>query len=560
MTQSKKHVLPAIPTTQSSSPDEPPPVAREFRAGWVATVGNIDWPSKPGLSTEDQQKEIIRIIDRAAEINLNALVLQVRTTADAFYDSKIEPWSGYLTGTQGKAPEPYYDPLKFWVDESHKRGIELHAWFNPYRTRVNAAKFDDAETHINKRRPDIAKSYGHYHWMDPGEPEAQEQSFRVFMDVVERYDVDGVHIDDYFYPYPEAAREDDDTAGVIPFPDDESYKKYTAAGGKLNRADWRRQNIDTLIHRIYDGIKARKKSVQFGISPFGIPRPGLKGIEYVRGFDQYDKLYADTVKWLKNGWCDYFVPQLYWKVGAPQQPYLGLLRWWTENNPKGRHIYGGLFTGRVSDAEDSWSPDEILGQIMITRLTPGAGGNVHFSEKSFDSNRAGISEKLRDGLYARQALTPQSPWLDSLEPGAPRDVKFDRTEGVGTRPPRQRPATTRTTRPSRRDRRDGATSRPAREGGGFQALTTKPAPGKWLGSVTVKWSPPVGEAPFVYVVYYKQGKLWHSRIVPAQQMEVSLLDDDTDGPATHIAVSAVDRSSNESKRTSISTGLSKPTK
>jgi uncharacterized lipoprotein YddW (UPF0748 family) len=208
--------------------DVPPPVMREFRAAWVATVGNIDWPSKPGLTTEQQQAEAVRMLDRAAEMNLNAVVFQVRTVADALYDSKLEPWSQFLTGTQGKAPEPYYDPLKFWVDEAHKRGIELHAWFNPYRTRYGGSKAPAADTHVSKARPDLVRDYGKVSWMDPGEPDAAEQSYKVFMDVVERYDVDGIHIDDYFYPYPEARQ---GGGGELPFPDDASYARYTQAGG-----------------------------------------------------------------------------------------------------------------------------------------------------------------------------------------------------------------------------------------------------------------------------------------------------------------------------------------
>ncbi|MDB5296409.1 MAG: hypothetical protein JWO31_2392, partial [Phycisphaerales bacterium] len=408
---------------------DPPPVMREFRAAWVATVGNIDWPSKPGLSTEQQQAEIVRILNRCADTNLNAVVLQVRTVADALYDSKIEPWSQFLTGTQGKAPDPYYDPLAVWVAEAHKRGIELHAWFNPYRTRYAGSKAPAAATHISKVRPDLVRDYGKVSWMDPGEPEAADQSFRVFMDVVERYDVDGIHIDDYFYPYPEKGP--GRSAGEMPFPDDASYAKYTNGGGKLARNDWRRDNVSRLIERIYKGTKARKPHVLFGISPFGIPRPGLPGIEYVAGFDQYAKLYADTVLWLKNGWCDYFVPQLYWATGAPQQPYLGLLQWWTTHNPKGRFIYGGLYTSRLNNTEKSWTPEEITGQVMQTRVTPGAHGEVHFSMIALDQNRKKVADVLRDGLYAQPALPPAATWLDATPPAPPTEVTATPTAGGG---------------------------------------------------------------------------------------------------------------------------------
>ena len=534
--------LPAIPATRpTAGGDEPPPAPREFRAAWVATVGNIDWPTKPGLSTAEQQREVIQILDRAAEINLNAIILQVRTTADALYDSKYEPWSYYLTGKQGKAPDPYYDPLKFWIDEAHKRGIELHAWFNPFRTYVSSS-IERSNTHITKSHPELARDYGKMGWMDPGDPAAREHSFNVFMDVVDRYDVDGIHIDDYFYPYPEPLNPDDkNDKREKPFPDDNTFGRYVAQGGKLLRNDWRRDNINQLIHRIYDGIRKRKPHVKFGISPFGIPRPGLDGIEYVKGFDQYDKLYADTVMWLQKGWCDYFVPQLYWKTGAMSQPYLGLLRWWAQNNPKARNIYGGLFLTRIDWGETSWSPDEILGQIMITRLTPGAHGNVHFSMIGLTQNRKKIAELLRDGLYAQPALVPPSHWLDSKPPVAPRRVMVERIAADAMPPP---PSTAPATKP--------ATTKP------FVSLdppTTKPIP--VVPGAKITWSPSSGEKAFVWAVYYKQGSAWKLKVVPGDEIETTIADDATAGPATVVAVSAVDRCGNESKRTRIQTGLTK---
>ncbi len=517
---------------------------REFRAAWVATVGNIDWPSKAGLSTADQQREAIQILDRAREINLNAIILQVRTSADALYDSKLEPWSAFLTGTQGKVPDPYYDPLQFWIDQAHKRGIELHAWFNPFRTKYAGAKAAAADTHISKTHPEIVKSYGKMGWMDPGEPLAQEHSFRVFMDVVERYDVDAIHIDDYFYPYPEPVNPDDkNDKRELPFPDDPSYSKYQEAGGKLNRADWRRDNINKLIKRIYEGIKQRKKTVEFGISPFGIPRPGLPGIEYVKGFDQHEKLYADTTYWLREGWCDYFVPQLYWKTGAPQQPYLGLLQWWTRNNPKQRHIYGGLFTSRIDWSDASWSPDEIFGQCVITRLVPGGGGNVHFSMIALAQNRKRIGDLLRDGIYSQPALVPASPWLDNTPPASPKDVKFDRVSATATQPAGVK-------KPEPFDPKP-ATTKP------YYPLTLQAGADKPHASVRVAWSPgDDGERAWLWLVQYRQGGEWKMTVVPGDENS-ALLRDSGAGPATKICVSAIDRCGNESKRTSVNTGLKK---
>jgi uncharacterized lipoprotein YddW (UPF0748 family) len=411
--------LPAIPSVSGvkMNGDEPPPAPREFRAVWVATVGNIDWPSKPGLSTDEQKAEIIKILDRAKEINLNAIVLQVRTTADALYDSQLEPWSYFLTGKQGQRRRPTTIPLTFWIDESHKRGMELHAWFNPFRTKYGGGKYEAADSHISKRRPDLDKSYGSMGWMDPGEPEAQDHSFKVFMDVVERYDVDGIHIDDYFYPYGERVNpKDPDDDRIIPFPDDTSYKKYTDAGGKLKREDWRRENINRLIKRIYEGIRQRKNNVQFGISPSASAAGAGRNRVHQGGFDQYEKLYADTVLWLKNGWCDYFAPQLYWPLYRQDVNYLGLLRWWTQHNPHARHIYPGLFTSRIDWSESTYSAETIKSQIMVTRLLEGAGGHIHFSQIALNQDRDDIATDLRDGLYARQAIVPPTPWLDNKPP------------------------------------------------------------------------------------------------------------------------------------------------
>ena len=537
-------IMAAMKPPAGANANDPPPVMREFRAAWVATVGNIDWPSKPGLSTEQQQAEAVRMLDRAAEMNLNAIVLQVRTVADALYDSKLEPWSLFLTGTQGKAPDPYYDPLKFWVDEAHKRGIELHAWFNPYRTRYGGSKAPAADTHMSKARPDLVRDYGKVSWMDPGEPDAAEHSFKVFMDVVERYDVDGIHIDDYFYPYPEAApaNKDGSPGGELPFPDDASYAKYQQAGGKLARDDWRRDNINRLIQRIYEGTKQRKRHVKFGISPFGIPRPGLEGIEYVAGFDQYAKLYADTVLWLRNGWCDYFTPQLYWAAGAPQQPYLGLLQWWTTHNPKGRHIIPGLYTSRINNTDKSWTPEEIAGQVMTTRLVPGAHGQVHFSMVALDQNRKKVADVLRDGLYAQPAIAPAATWLDDAPPAAPANVTVTPTAPTAVAPA---PATVPATAPAAAAAATGPATAPATQ------PTTAPGP----QAVRVAWQPAAGELAWVYVVQYRAGNAWRTKIVPAGQTEVTVESGaKTPAAITRVAVSAVDRNGNQSQVTTADVG------
>ncbi len=423
---------------EAQAGDDPPPPPREFRAVWVATVGNIDWPSRPGLSTAEQKREAVAILDRASRMDLNAIVLQVRPSADAFYESKYEPWSAFLTGTQGKPPEPYYDPLTFWIDEAHRRGLGLHAWFNPYRARYAGAKYQEAPSHVARAFPDLTKPYGGMLWLDPGEPAAFEHTLRVMLDVVRRYDVDGIHFDDYFYPYPIA---DPATPGrELDFPDGPSWDKYRASGGMLSRSDWRRDNINRLIRRLAEGIKREKPGVLFGISPFGIPRPGKpKGVV---GFDQYEKLYADSELWLREGWCDYFAPQLYWKIEAPGQPFRPLLTQWTHTNPKGRHIWPGLSVSRVGDGARGYAPDEIIGQIAILRETPGASGHILFSIKSLMADRREIATRLEREVYRSAALVPESPWLKVAPPGRPRvkitpadgKIDLDVKAGPGPRP------------------------------------------------------------------------------------------------------------------------------
>ena len=297
----------------------PPPPVREFRAAWIATVANIDWPSKPGLPVAQQQAELNSLLDRAAQLHFNAVFFQVRTVSDALYSSTIEPWSEYLTGTQGRAPEPFYDPLVFAVAGAHQRGLELHAWFNPFRAGHPLAKSPPAPNHITRLLPELVRHYGDQTVLDPGEPPAQARALAVMLDVVKRYDVDGVVIDDYFYPYPQK-----DTLGVYrDFPDDVSWKKFGAASG-FSRADWRRDNINRFVFKLSQTIKTAKPWVQFGVSPFGIWRP--KNPPPIAGLDAYEKIYADSRKWLADGWVDYLAPQLYWAVASPEQSFPAAVR------------------------------------------------------------------------------------------------------------------------------------------------------------------------------------------------------------------------------------------
>lgn len=408
-------VVPALPDTTGL-----PIMMREFRGVWIATVDNIDWPSKPGLSTTQQQKELRTLLDQAAALRLNAVIFQVRPSADALYASKLEPWSAFLTGRQGRPPRPSYDPLAFAVKEAHARGLELHAWFNPYRARHPAEKTPSSPTHVSRARPALVRRYGSYLWLDPGDLAVRRQTMNVVLDVVRRYDIDGVHIDDYFYPYPE---------GSLDFPDETTYRRYTSSGGTLVRADWRRANVDSLVRSLYGGIKSAKPWVKFGISQFGIWRPGYPAS--VRGLDAYERLYADARKWMNEGWADYFTPQLYWRTDAPEQRYLDLLGWWIGENRMGRHMWPGNYTSRAtSAARNLWDPAEVVTQVRVTRLQPGASGNVHFSMKAFGLSPA-LSMSLTRDVYDRPALVPASPWLADSAPASPRVTvhrKGDRSE------------------------------------------------------------------------------------------------------------------------------------
>lgn len=353
----------------------PPAVPREFRGTWLTCVAsNADWPSQPGLSVAQQKAELIALLDRAQQLHLNAIIFQARPAGDAMYSSAIEPWSEYLTGTQGKAPEPFYDPLAFAIQEAHKRGIELHAWFNPFRARHSLAKSPAAANQVTKAHPEWIRRYAEQIWLDPGDPAVRAYVLRVVMDVVKRYDVDGVQFDDYFYPYPEKNAEDN----VMNFPDYATWQKY---GNGMARDDWRRANVNEFVQSVYQNIKAAKPWVTFGISPFGIWRPGYPS--QIKGLDAYGTLYADSRLWLANGWVDYLAPQLYWPIDAPQQSFPALLNWWARQNSKGRHVFAGLSAANVGER---FSANEIARQVQLTRAQSGASGEIYFHLKNLLEN------------------------------------------------------------------------------------------------------------------------------------------------------------------------------
>jgi uncharacterized lipoprotein YddW (UPF0748 family) len=473
--------------------DQPPPAPREFRAAWVASVQNAQWPSKPGLPVALQKQEMLHILDRCAALHLNAVILQVRPCADALYPSNLEPWSEYLTGTQGKPPEPMWDPLQTWIEEAHKRGLELHAWFNPYRVKHVSSKSPQmAENSIARTHPEVVREYGKYLWMDPGEPVAARQTLDVIADLVRRYDVDGVHTDDYYYPY----KVNDKDGKEVDFPDDASYRRYRDAGGTLERADWRRDNVNRLVQEIYKTTHEIKPWVKVGYAPFGIWKSGVpKGIV---GLSQYDALYADARLWLNKGWLDYMAPQLYWKIGGPQD-FKALLTWWSSENTQGRHLWPGLSVGRHP-------VEEVITQIELTRQAEGtSAGSILWSVNNV-LGRPELYDALEKGPFADAALVPATPWLDANPPSPPA-VQARKKKG---------------------------------------------------GDVAVALSAGSGEPPALYGVWARRGREWTFSTVPKATAHVVLEPSDSGVPVSKIVATAVDRTGNESTRVTIAVKDSAP--
>ena len=459
-----------------------PHVMREFRAAWIATVANINWPSKAGLSTADQQKEAIGLLDFLQKHNYNAVIFQVRPQADALYKSDLEPWSVFLTGEQGKAPNPYYDPLQFWIDEAHKRGLELHVWLNPYRAHHSTGgKITEAS--IVKRHPNLVVGLKNgMYWLDPSKKETQDHSAAVVMDILKRYDIDGVHFDDYFYPYASYNKGED-------FPDAANYAAYKQAGGQLSKGDWRRDGVNKFVERIYKEIKAEKPQVKFGISPFGIYRPGYP--KSIAGMDQYNELFADARLWLNEGWIDYYSPQLYWKINQTKQSFPVLLGWWESENKLRRHLWPGI---NIDFGGDAANMDETVNQIMLTRgMVPDSKGTIHWSIGPL-LKYPNIAAGILDGPYKIPALVPESPWLNPVLPAAP-EVKVEIVDN----------------------------------------------------SVKVNWFPADKET-FRWVVYYKYNDTWNYKILNKDERSTAFsqfLNDKKD-KLTHVGVTAIDRTGNQS--------------
>lgn len=386
-----------------------PAISREFRGLWVATVANIDWPSRTGLTTAAQQAELIGILDLARATGLNAVVLQVRAAGDAMFPSSLEPWSRSLSGTQGT--DPGWDPLSFAVTEAHARGIELHAWFNPFRAANLSDSARLAPLHFAKRRPDIARAYCTQMWFDPGEEVVHDQAISVIKDVVARYDVDAVHMDDFFYPYP------DTRCPNLDFPDSATYARYQQGGGALARADWRRSNVNRFVERLYNEVHATRNTVRVGISPFGIWRPGSPA--GITGLDSYASIYADSRLWLQQGWVDYFAPQLYWSIASTGQNFPALLDWWTQQNTRARHLWPGLAAYRVADGSSSpFAATEIPNQLAQIRARTGSTGSILYNTSVMRENRSGVTTAVA-ATNAAPAIPPATAWLDGAAPAAP---------------------------------------------------------------------------------------------------------------------------------------------
>ena len=408
----------------------PPPVPRELRGVWVTPLDAMtgpDWPSRPDLTPDQQRAEFRLLLDRAKSIGLNAIVLHVRMAGDAMYPSALVPWSSFIAGKQGVGPRPAYDPLAFAIAESHARGMQLHAWFNPFRAAVPDYKGKAAANHVTRTHKGWIRKYGTQTWIDPGNPNARAQVLKEMMDVVDRYDIDAIHLDDYFYPYREQrtvtkringrrrrVRED------IPFPDATTFQSY--GKGFKDRGDWRRANIDKFVEQLYTEVKKRKPWVLVGISPFGIWRSNQPA--GVTGLDAYGEIFADARKWLMQGWVDYLAPQLYWPIYGEQQRFTSLDLWWRQQNPKGRALWPGLFDAQVAVQREGWTVGEIQAQIERLRssrdLTDESNGHIHFRMGALLWAYNSIGEKLRTTVYSETALWPATPWLGGARPAAPR--------------------------------------------------------------------------------------------------------------------------------------------
>lgn len=410
----KKTILCLLIAVFYSSLFSQTPPKRELRGAWIASYVNLDWPTASSQTPDQERAAFINILNTLKQTGINAVYVQIRSECDAMYPSTLEPWSTSLTGTQGTPPSPYYDPLQFMIDECRARGIEFHAWFNPYRAVNNFNNINNfAANHIAKTKPEWLLSQGVYRILDPGIPAVRDYVIAVVMDVLRRYDVDGIHFDDYFYPYA--------SQGGSPTPprfnDDATFANYP--NGFAVQTDWRRNNINVLVQRTYDSIKTEKPWVKFGISPFGIWRNSSSDPSgsATNGLQSYSDIFADSKAWIQNGWVDYLMPQIYWSIGFSVANYGVLAPWWS-NNAFGRHIYTGHAAYKINvDADANWTnPSQINNQIRLNRQQANVWGSCFFRTGNILSNPLFFRDSLSQYVYTKPALLPTMSWRDNTAP------------------------------------------------------------------------------------------------------------------------------------------------
>ena len=398
------------------------PPKREFRGTWIHTVGNREYRNM----TPDQMREHYQsLLDSFERAGINVVIYQIRPQADAFYMNSLEPWSRFITGNQGVAPNPIWDPLQFMIDQCHARGMELHAWLNPYRVTSNASE-ELHPSHLFFKRPELFLKYGNQLYFDPGEPDSRAHTLSVIADVVSRYDVDGIHFDDYFYPYRIQYEE---------FPDEASFLKYHAdqGFGRYDKNDWRRDNVNILVQQLSDTIKAIKPWVKFGISPFGVwrnARTDSTGSQSNAGQTNYDDLFADIRLWAQMGWIDYNAPQLYWEIGHPAANYTPLIKWWSENNFDAQ-LYIGQDISRtvVVKMSDGTIEHQLHQKMKMVRENPNVHGNIWWSGYGLARNPDGVIDSLANDYQKYPSLVPAYTHLSSTPPLPVKEVRIVRSNG-----------------------------------------------------------------------------------------------------------------------------------
>ena len=397
------------------------PQKREFRAVWIATVANIDYPKKVSSKKVAIEEQYKNLLDQYEKLGFNAVVFQVRPAGDAFYPTALAPWSAYLTGEQGRGPIPEFDPLEFMVKEAHSRGMEFHAWFNPLRATMNLDSSALSLKHVYFQHPNWMVRYGRRYYLNPAMPEVRQHVVDVVAEVVEKYDIDGVHFDDYFYPYPKKGYE---------YPDSTDFKFYGASYN--NREDWRRDNVNKLVESLSERIKELKPHIKFGVSPFGVWRNKKKdpfGSDTRAGVTSYDDLYADVVHWMRLGWIDYVAPQIYWNIGYELADYATLADWWAIQTGE-CNLYIGHAAYKVGENKvEAWhEADEMAKQIFFNRSNTKIGGSIYFSSRSILKNPLGLKDTLRS-FYASPALLPETESLGLTKQAAPNLRRIRRKQG-----------------------------------------------------------------------------------------------------------------------------------